>query len=79
MNTPAVTIRNAHERPEGMQDGVFSMSHSGLKLSQHILYAVRSEVIESMGNPYPKKNASPKIAKIVLSYIEQIKETVYFR
>ena len=38
LNLPAITIRNAHERPEGMDEGTLIMS--GLK-KKNVLDAVR--------------------------------------
>lgn len=84
LNLPAITIRNAHERPEGMDVGTLIMS--GLK-PDHVLDAVK--VIMSDHNPqtrlmqvpedYESGLVSKKILRIVLSYIDYVNRTVWFK
>ena len=84
LNLPAITIRNAHERPEGMDVGTLIMS--GLK-PDHVLDAVK--VIISDHNPqtrlmqvpedYESGLVSKKILRIVLSYIDYVNRTVWFK
>jgi len=84
LNLPAITIRNAHERPEGMDVGTLIMS--GLK-PDHVLDAVK--VVISDHNPqirlmqvpedYEGGLVSKKILRIVLSYIDYINRTVWFK
>jgi UDP-N-acetylglucosamine 2-epimerase (non-hydrolysing) len=82
LNLPAITIRNAHERPEGMDVGTLIMS--GLK-KDRVLDAVEviiaqydknkrvmSPVIDYEGGPVSKQ-----ILRIVLSYIDYINRTVW--
>lgn len=82
LNLPAVTIRNAHERPEGMDVGTLIMS--GLK-KEHVIDAVK--VIIAQHN---KKNrvmlpvedyeaglVSKKILRVVMSYIPYVNRTVW--
>lgn len=82
LNLPAITIRNAHERPEGMDVGTLIMS--GLKkdrvldaveviIAQHDKNKrVMSPVIDYEGGPVSKQ-----ILRIVLSYIDYINRTVW--
>ena len=82
LNLPAITIRNAHERPEGMDEGTLIMT--GLK-EDKVLEAI--EVIDSQFNKeerifpiisdYESKIVSKKITRIVLSYIDYINRTVW--
>lgn len=84
LNLPAITIRNAHERPEGMDVGTLIMS--GLK-PDHVLDAVK--VVVSDHNPqtrlmqvpedYEGGLVSKKILRIVLSYIDYVNRTVWFK
>ncbi|MEY2953790.1 MAG: hypothetical protein RLZZ401_1877 [Pseudomonadota bacterium] len=81
LNLPAVTIRYAHERPEGMDEGTLIMS--GLK-PQEVLEAVQI-VCEQFGNrgpmrpvaDYAAQNVSGKILRLVLSYTGYVNRTVW--
>lgn len=81
LNLPAVTIRYAHERPEGMDEGILIMS--GLK-SQEVLDAVRvvCEQHASAGSmrpvaDYAAPSVSRKIVRLVLSYTGYVNRTVW--
>lgn len=82
LNLPAVTIRNAHERPEGMDEGTLIMC--GLK-SELVLDAVRVVIDaheHSAGNPrvvqdYRGGLVSQKVLRIVLSYVEFVNRVVW--
>jgi UDP-N-acetylglucosamine 2-epimerase (non-hydrolysing) len=82
LNLPAITIRNAHERPEGMDVGTLIMS--GLK-KEAVLDAVKvitSQYRESPRNiepvaDYESPNVSQQVLRVVLSYCEYIKRTVW--
>jgi UDP-N-acetylglucosamine 2-epimerase (non-hydrolysing) len=81
LNLPAVTIRYAHERPEGMDEGILIMS--GLK-SQEVLDAVRvvCEQHASAGAMRPVADyvapaVSRKIVRLVLSYTGYVNRTVW--
>jgi UDP-N-acetylglucosamine 2-epimerase (non-hydrolysing) len=82
LNLPAVTIRNAHERPEGMDVGTLIMA--GLK-KDRVLDAVRviisefdqsKRVIDPVQD-YEALFVSKKILRIVLSYTDYINRTVW--
>ena len=82
LNLPAITIRNAHERPEGMDVGTVVMS--GLKQAR-VLDAVR--VVTDQFDPSPRAvlpvsdyenpHASRQILRIVLSYVDYVNRTVW--
>ena len=82
LNLPAVTIRNAHERPEGMDVGTLIMT--GLK-SQHVLDAVRVIIAQHDKNnrilppveDYEAGAVSKKILRVVMSYIPYVNRTVW--
>ena len=81
LNLPAVTIRYAHERPEGMDEGILVMS--GLK-PQEVLEAVQVVCAQHaergpMGpvGDYEAPNVSAKIVRVVLSYIGYVNRTVW--
>lgn len=80
LNLPAITIRNAHERPEGMDEGVLIMS--GLK-AENVLDAVRVVSRQHRSTPprivsdYEGGAVSQKVLRIVLSYIDFVNRTVW--
>lgn len=82
LNLPAITIRQTHERPEGMDVGTLVMS--GLK-AERILEAVEA-VAEEHNNEvrtvgyvsdYRSINVSAQVYRIVLSYIDYVNRTVW--
>lgn len=82
LNLPAITLRNAHERPEGMDEGVLIMS--GLK-GQPVLDAVRVVVAQHdrqrrvipVVADYQAGPVSKQVVRIVLSYTDYINRTVW--
>lgn len=82
LNLPAITIRNTHERPEGMDAGTLIMS--GLN-SERILHAVRVVTSQYDQNKspipvvsdYQKGAVSKQVVRIVLSYVDYINRTVW--
>ena len=82
LNLPAITIRNAHERPEGMDVGTLIMS--GLK-KERVLDAVRviieqhdrSRRIMQPVEDYEAGTVSKKILRVVLSYVDYVNRTVW--
>lgn len=81
---PAITIRQAHERPEGMDEGTLIMT--GLK-SERILDAINvvtSQKKEHAWQPdtvkdYETESVSKKVVRIILSYTDYINRTVWFK
>jgi UDP-N-acetylglucosamine 2-epimerase (non-hydrolysing) len=82
LNLPAITIRNAHERPEGMDVGTVIMS--GLK-RERVLDAVKvvtdqyQEGVRVLPpvEDYEAGAVSKKILRIVMSYTDYINRTVW--
>ena len=84
LHFPAITIRQAHERPEGMDEGTLIMT--GLN-SQRILdsidivtaqYAESKKVIRTVPD-YEAENVSKKVVRIILSYTDYINRTVWHK
>ena len=79
---PAITIRQAHERPEGMDEGTLIMS--GLHKNRVMeainvvteQYAENKETIRVVQD-YTSDNVSKKVLRIILSYTDYINRTVW--
>jgi UDP-N-acetylglucosamine 2-epimerase len=82
LNLSAVTIRNAHERPEGMDEGVLIMS--GLK-AERVLDAVRivtqqhnnGERLFRIVPDYEGGFVSKLVLRVVLSYVDFVNRVVW--
>nr|WP_255599359.1 UDP-N-acetyl glucosamine 2-epimerase [Hasllibacter sp. MH4015] len=82
LNLPAVTIRNAHERPEGMDEGTVVMS--GLR-PERVLGSIKLVVSQHARAPraippvgdYEGGPVSLQVARIVQSYVDYVKRTVW--
>lgn len=82
LNLPAITIRNAHERPEGMDVGTLIMS--GLK-KERVLDAVRviiaqhdkSKRVMQPVQDYEAGAVSKQLLRVVLSYVDYVNRTVW--
>jgi UDP-N-acetylglucosamine 2-epimerase (non-hydrolysing) len=82
LNLPAITIRNTHERPEGMDVGTVIMS--GLK-KDRVLDAVKVIIAQHDKNnrvmhpvaDYEGGPVSKQILRVVLSYIDYVNRTVW--
>ena len=84
LNLPAVTIRQAHERPEGMDESSVIMSglnkirvmHAVELATAHNLNDVR--VIKPVRD-YEVDNVSKKVLRIILSYVDYVNRTVWHK
>ena len=83
LNFPAIMIRQAHERPEGMDEGTLIMS--GLR-KEEVIKAIEivtsydyKKRIFNLVSDYNVNNFSKKILKIVHSYIDFINRTVWYK
>ncbi len=82
LNLPAITIRNAHERPEGMDVGTLIMS--GLN-KDRVLDAVRviisqhdkSKRVMDPVEDYEGGPVSKQILRVVMSYVDYVNRTVW--
>ena len=80
LSFPAIMIRKAHERPEGMDEGTLIMS--GLK-SKRIIESINVVTKQHKKNAphiirdYDLENVSVKVTRIILSYIDYINRNVW--
>ena len=82
LNLPAITIRNAHERPEGMDVGTVIMA--GLK-KERVLDAVKVVIAQYNRQvrttapiaDYETPNVSKQILRVVMSYTDYVNRTVW--
>ncbi len=82
LSLPAITIRNAHERPEGMDVGTLIMC--GLK-KDRVLDAVRVIIsqhdrdkrVMSPIEDYESGQVSKQLLRVVMSYVDYINRTVW--
>jgi UDP-N-acetylglucosamine 2-epimerase (non-hydrolysing) len=84
LNFPAVTIRQAHERPEGMDEGTLIMC--GLK-AQRVMESInivtsnysRTDRHFRMVQDYDTDNVSKKVLRIIMSYTDYVNRTVWHK
>lgn len=84
LHFPAITVRQAHERPEGMDEGTLVMT--GLRkdtiLDSIVLvtgqYAEDSVSIRGIPD-YTPENVSKKVVRIIMSYTDYVNRTVWHK
>jgi UDP-N-acetylglucosamine 2-epimerase (non-hydrolysing) len=83
LNLAAITIRQAHERPEGMDEGTVIMS--GLKKGR-VIEAINivtkhfsSDRTFKLIKDYDVDNVSKKVLRIILSYTDFVNRTVWHK
>ena len=82
LNIPAITIRQAHERPEGMDQGVLVMSDVYSQQLAEALEMVttdfnRDKRENKIPSDYDENNVSDKVARVILSYTNYVNRTVW--
>ena len=84
LNFPAVTIRQAHERPEGMDEGTLIMSGLSPEGVLRSIKIVNSQYVQDnrqfkIVSDYDIENVSKKVLRIIISYTEYINRTVWYK
>ncbi len=82
LNIPAITIRQAHERPEGMDEGVLIMSDINPNKILQSVKIVLSQNSSKKGliktvEDYKGGKVSLKVSRIIQSYTDYINRTVW--
>ena len=84
LNFPAITIRQAHERPEGMDEGTLIMA--GLK-ADRVLDSIKVVTAQHSGSDrqfrtvpdYESTNVSKKVLRVILSYTDYVNRTIWYK
>lgn len=83
LNFPAITIRQAHERPEGMDEGTLIMSGLKKDIVINSIEIVTKQFLDNslfrIVDDYNIDNVSKKVVRIIVSYIDYINRTVWFK
>jgi UDP-N-acetylglucosamine 2-epimerase (non-hydrolysing) len=84
LSFPAITIRHAHERPEGMDEGTLIMCGLKKEIVLDAIDVVRSHFVEGAKSfrvvqDYDVENVSKKVLRIILSYTDYVNRTVWHR
>jgi UDP-N-acetylglucosamine 2-epimerase (non-hydrolysing) len=82
LNFPAVTIRQAHERPEGMDEGTLIMCGLEADKVMESIYVVTAQYSKDkrqfrLIQDYDVENVSKKVLRIILSYTDYINRVVW--
>ena len=84
LDVPAITIRQAHERPEGMDEGILIMS--GLE-PERVVQAIRVVTSQFVREDYESGRVgdydggqvSKKVVRAIYSYVDYVNRTVWGR
>ena len=82
LNFPALNIREAHERPEAMEEASVMMTGVNPQRIMQALQIVEQQTTEenrefNLVADYSKPNVSKKVARIILSYTDYVNRVVW--
>ncbi len=73
---PAITVRQAHERPEGMDEGTLIMTGLNKETVLDSIKVVTSKQMQIVED-YNSDNVAQKVVRIIMSYTDYINRTVW--
>jgi len=84
LNFPAINIRDAHERPEGMEEGaVIFTGMSAIRIFQALEIIEQQDRSEQRSiqvvHDYVAPNVSEKVVRTIQSYTDYINKTIWFK
>jgi UDP-N-acetylglucosamine 2-epimerase (non-hydrolysing) len=83
LNFPALNIREAHERPEGMEEGVVMMTGLSFNRIAQALDVLadqpRGQRLIPPVKDYAVENVSDKVLRIILSYTDYVNRAVWHK
>ena len=79
---PALNIRDAHERPEGMEEAAVMMVGFNLQIIENAMKVIDNQIskkdpISQIVTDYSKPNVSDKVIKIILSHIDYVNREIW--
>ena len=85
LDLPALNLRDAHERPEGMEEGAVMMTGLGwVRVSQALAILDASQPAPGqrqtcLVKDYDAPNVSQTVTRVILSYTDYVNRTVWHR
>jgi len=82
LNFPALNLRQAHERPEAMEEAsVMMVGLNPERIMQGLIELENQNIVEIRTfrkvNDYSMPNVSVKVVRIIISYVDYIKRTIW--